>query len=37
MKLAEIIKARPTWPPYALLEESIEERARARLDKLERI
>jgi hypothetical protein len=30
-------KTRPSWPPYALLEESIEARARARLDKLERI
>jgi hypothetical protein len=28
--------ARP-WPPYTMLEESIEERARQRLDKLERI
>jgi hypothetical protein len=30
-------KQRPSWPPYGLLEESIEARARARLDKLERI
>ena len=36
-KLAATVKVRPAWPPYRLLEESIEERARARLDKLERI
>ena len=29
--------AAPSWPPYGILEQSIEEKARARLDKLERI
>ena len=29
--------ARPTWPPYDLLEEDVAARARSRLDKIERL
>jgi len=37
-RLADLVRPRtPRWPPYSMLEESIEERARQRLDKLERI